>query len=568
MNCIKNNFFKGIILVITITIFSAFTFSWNEIFTTSTNRVLKESSDGSSVGIKSVGDVLGFYTTLFQTNVSIDVVSFTKSISSTTSLTSTGAANINFVSSSAILPTNTSAYDPTSLNQDFVCLISREQQLLKYEEANNISGIVSLAPAISTAPVFLNNTLFAIDVRPNGYATGSMVNIDIVSIDLPTSLISGVSPFTFSPNIPYRFDHESMSSATNEIDEIYFVSGSNLVISNNPNPSTPNTCWVELDPTNQYSFYGLEYKSPKVLWALRYDNNTPTLDLVEIVLGNCTLQSIAVLYDLQANVAPSPPGWILNPEFYSTTIDTCEMKYYLSTLYDTNSSSRLMEIDPATSSHVEKIFSKYLFGIEMKEQMCETNSCCTDFDEFCNRLENAITFTIDPTNCKVTMNIDSLDCDDYIEYVDWGTIPPSIAQGDFTTGDMPMFTYPANGTYIISYPIKEIDSNGYICFEKILFDTINLMCMPSSIEELESGKIVNIYPNPTDNNLFIHFLDDATDKTSFEIKDASGKSVLNEFIHPQKSIYNLDVKDLNSGVYFLRILKNNNTIMLKKIIII
>ncbi len=83
MNCIKNNFFKGIILVITITIFSAFTFSWNEIFTTSTNRVLKESSDGSSVGIKSVGDVLGFYTTLFQTNVSIDVVSFTKSISST-----------------------------------------------------------------------------------------------------------------------------------------------------------------------------------------------------------------------------------------------------------------------------------------------------------------------------------------------------------------------------------------------------------------------------------------------------------------------------------------------------
>ena len=107
----------------------------------------------------------------------------------------------------------------------------------------------------------------------------------------------------------------------------------------------------------------------------------------------------------------------------------------------------------------------------------DCKSCCTDFDAFCQNVENATSVTVDHSKCKATLNIGDLgDCGNYIEYVDWGTNPPSISQGPFPSGSMPMHTYQGSGTYIISWLAIELDSNGFICYEKIMSDTITVMC--------------------------------------------------------------------------------------------
>jgi PKD repeat protein len=324
----------------------------------------------------SSGDILGFYTILFGTNpISVDVVSFSKLNGLSTSLIATGQS-INFNPASVILPTNTSSYDPNT--QDLVCLVSREMQMLTYNDLNPSSGIVSFAPSSSTAPQFLNGNLYGIGIENGGFGTGPDVDIEIVSFDVQFALIDGVAPFQFSPNQPYSFTHESMSSATNGTDELYFVSGKELIIAKDPNPFNISFCWIDLDPTNQYTFYGLEFRSPGRLLAIRYSNTIPSLDLVEIVFVNCAPNvTINTLYNLQSNLMPGPPGWILNREFYSTTFDSCDQSYYLSTLFDTDSKSRLVEIDLINASHAEQINAQYLFGIEMKGLPCEY--CTADF---------------------------------------------------------------------------------------------------------------------------------------------------------------------------------------------
>ena len=104
------------------------------------------------------------------------------------------------------------------------------------------------------------------------------------------------------------------------------------------------------------------------------------------------------------------------------------------------------------------------------------DSCCTSFDDFCQNLDNEISISVDNDSCKATVNIGNIPDCDYIEYIDWGTNPPQISQGPFPPGSMAMNVYSASGTYIISYLAIELDDNGFICFEKIINDTITLVC--------------------------------------------------------------------------------------------
>lgn len=329
----------------------------------------------------STGDFLGFYTTIqlpSPTPFAIDVVSFPALNGAPTAI-STPWDTYNFIQTDVLLPTNTSAYNTST--KDLVCLISREQQLLSYNDASGTAlSPINVSPSTTTAPVFLQGTLYGIEVENNGYASGNTVDFDVVSIDPMTGLMNGVSPFQFTPNPGfYSFTHESMSSATNRIDELYFLSGSNLVTVTNPNPFTPQLCYIDLaplnTPNNYYYFYGLEYRNPGQLLAIREtfaNGNRTAVDLVEILFNaqTCTLFGIIPLFDIQANFAPSPAGWIINNEFYSTTFDTCQQRYYLSTLFNLTSGSRLVEIDLATATHTEQILPKYLFGIEWKYTPC------------------------------------------------------------------------------------------------------------------------------------------------------------------------------------------------------
>jgi hypothetical protein len=102
-------------------------------------------------------------------------------------------------------------------------------------------------------------------------------------------------------------------------------------------------------------------------------------------------------------------------------------------------------------------------------------SCCNDYDLFCQNVMNAVNYTVSSALCKITLNIGNLPNCDYIESVNWGDGSQSL--GPFTSGSMPMHNYNGSGTYAISYLAIETNPlTGLICFEKILYDTITLVC--------------------------------------------------------------------------------------------
>lgn len=101
--------------------------------------------------------------------------------------------------------------------------------------------------------------------------------------------------------------------------------------------------------------------------------------------------------------------------------------------------------------------------------------CCTTLDDFCNRLENNVTLSVDNNLCKATLNVGNLPPCDVIEWIDWGDGGPQQT-GPFPPGSMPMHTYPAAGTYIVCYLAIERDTSGLICFEKVMCDTITVKC--------------------------------------------------------------------------------------------
>ncbi|MDX2133437.1 MAG: LamG-like jellyroll fold domain-containing protein [Saprospiraceae bacterium] len=103
------------------------------------------------------------------------------------------------------------------------------------------------------------------------------------------------------------------------------------------------------------------------------------------------------------------------------------------------------------------------------------DSCCTDFDAFCNRIENAVTISTDNSLCKATLRVDSLPNCDFIDWVDWGDNQQD--GGNLTSGGMAMHQYAGSGTFAICYLAIELDeATGLICFEKIICDTISLLC--------------------------------------------------------------------------------------------
>lgn len=106
-------------------------------------------------------------------------------------------------------------------------------------------------------------------------------------------------------------------------------------------------------------------------------------------------------------------------------------------------------------------------------------SCCTDFDDFCQRVENAVTVNMGNDLCKANLNIGDIGCNDLIEYVDWGDM--QIDNGPFYAGEMPMHVYSGSGVYTICYLAIERDSNGVNCFEKLVCDTIDLPCTSNQI---------------------------------------------------------------------------------------
>ncbi len=103
------------------------------------------------------------------------------------------------------------------------------------------------------------------------------------------------------------------------------------------------------------------------------------------------------------------------------------------------------------------------------------DTCCKDYDAFCDRIKNAVSLAVDNAKCKATLNIGGLLGCDYIESINWGD--GTIDVGPFVGGDMPMHTYAQSGTYVITWLAIEINPHtGLICYEKFFQETIVVEC--------------------------------------------------------------------------------------------
>lgn len=245
------------------------------------------------------------------------------------------------------LSTSGTIYDENSNLHGIV--ITRPQAYFTFNTATNTAEEYSLSEPIS-APVMLGNTAYAIEVANYGYAVFGedehyeIKPFNIINADAGTALPIPASDRTFD-NSSF-FNHESMSSASNGIDELYFVSGPNLVTVNVSNNSAS---YVDLYPNFTFSdyvtFIGLEYSESLGLLAIRIytdpDPNVPKIQ--EVVKIDPTDGSYTVL-----STVPE----IINTEYYTTAYRECDQKYYLTTWDYTSSVQETLyyEFDLNTNS--------------------------------------------------------------------------------------------------------------------------------------------------------------------------------------------------------------------------
>lgn len=260
----------------------------------------------------------------------------------------------------ATRPSNYDAYNP--INNTYFIEFPVEQRLFKYDITTQTRSEFIISGFYS-APIFYNGTLYALEVDFSnfGQATNPAV-YEIKTINQNngsvTSLTSGTFPLISS------FNWESMSSAKDNNGNLYFVSFTNLITYDiNSNLVTHTELVPTFDPIdNNQRFYGLEFRNNGNLIAIRYRDNMfgEGLELVELNINNLA-STPTVIFDFTAN------GIELNQEYYSTTYDSCDDKYYI-TSQDVNntSTSNFYEIDITNSTFKTENFPYYIMGVETK----------------------------------------------------------------------------------------------------------------------------------------------------------------------------------------------------------
>lgn len=207
----------------------------------------------------------------------------------------------------------------------------------------------------------VGNLGYVIEVSNFGYGTSGVADqfkiksFNITNGTLGTALPISTANTTFDNNS--FFTVETMSAATDAVDNLFFLSGTNLVTVNKANNTASQ---IDLYPSFSMSdfvrFFGLEYSESLGLIAIMDMPDTNTRDLVKIDPITGTIVS---LISIPADI---------NNEFYSTTYSECKKTYYLTTLQNGSSPTKTLyfEFDLTTNTiNNSKIIADYVFGIDL-----------------------------------------------------------------------------------------------------------------------------------------------------------------------------------------------------------
>jgi len=116
-------------------------------------------------------------------------------------------------------------------------------------------------------------------------------------------------------------------------------------------------------------------------------------------------------------------------------------------------------------------------------------------------------------------------------------------------------TLPVDVTYI--YTVTGTDING--CIETATVMVVSNKC--SGINELDnSGSLFHVYPNPTSGVLTIELNNNSSSNTA-EVTDLCGRTVMS--VSGKESTFKIDMHHLAEGVYYVKVISEHKTQVIK-----
>ena len=116
---------------------------------------------------------------------------------------------------------------------------------------------------------------------------------------------------------------------------------------------------------------------------------------------------------------------------------------------------------------------------------------------------------------------------------------------------------------IITIPCTVTDGLGRVLHDTL---TVNVGCLVSSINTLPAENGIRIYPNPAISNLTVEITNDKLRITNIEIVDLTGKRLLSKKYKVKSSKYRVDIGNLPTGIYFVKVETDKGTVIKKFIV--
>ena len=89
-------------------------------------------------------------------------------------------------------------------------------------------------------------------------------------------------------------------------------------------------------------------------------------------------------------------------------------------------------------------------------------------------------------------------------------------------------------------------------------DDLNLSSTPLYVHEINDSGVISVYPQPAKDNLNIDIKSSNNDESRLDLYDIQGKVLLSTVVNQNSDNVRLDVSELNSGIYFVKVQSKNN----------